>query len=142
MSGLLPSSSAHRPRATRVIPGSHQQKALSIHPDPALVRYICSGLENSFRVGFKRGSPLKPARSNLESASAHPEAVNEFIWKELSLSRLLGPFPRTADLSSLQVNRIGVVPKGHNTGKWRLITDLSFPHGASMNDGIDPLFCS
>ncbi len=42
----------------------------------------------------------------------------------------------------LQVNRIGVVPKGHNTGKWRLITDLSFPSGLSVNDGIDPQLCS
>ena len=107
-----------------------------------MARYICSGIENSFRVGFKRGSPLRPAQSNLESASAHPEAVNEFIWKELSLVRLLGPFPMTSDLSSFQVNRIGVVPKGHGMGKWRLITNLSFPHGASVNDGINPLFCS
>ena len=118
------------------------QKVLSIVPDPALARYICSSLENGFRVGFKWGSPLKPARSNLESASAHSEAVNEFIRKEFSLGRLLGPFHRTADLSSLQVNSIGVVPKGHNTGKWRLITDLLFPHGASVNDGMNPLFCS
>ena len=85
---------------------------------------------------------MKPAQSNLKSASAHLEAVNEFIQKELSLGRLLGPFPRIAALSSLPVNRIGVVPKGHNMGKWRLITDLSFPHGASVNDGINPLFCS
>ena len=26
--------------------------------------------------------------------------------------------------------------------KWRIITDLSFPHGQSVNDGIDPSFCS
>ena len=41
-------------------------------------------------------------------------------------------------IPDLQVNRFGVMPKGHNTGKWRLITDLSFPPGASVNDGIDP----
>ena len=33
-------------------------------------------------------------------------------------------------------------PKGHNTGKWRLITDLSFPPGESVNDGIDATLCS
>ena len=26
--------------------------------------------------------------------------------------------------------------------RWRLITDLSFPPGASVNDGIDPELCS
>jgi hypothetical protein len=40
------------------------------------------------------------------------------------------------------VNRFGVIPEGHNTGKWRLITDLSFPPGRSVNDGVDPDLCS
>eukprot|EP00731_Ephydatia_muelleri_P032810 Em0024g354a len=36
------------------------------------------------------------------------------------------------------LRRSGVVPKGHATGKWRLITDLSYPPGKSVNDGIVP----
>ena len=40
------------------------------------------------------------------------------------------------------MNRFGVIPEGHNTGKWRLITDLSFPPGRSVNDGVDPDLCS
>ena len=44
---------------------------------------------------------------------------------------MLGPFP------PLQVNKMGVIPKGHTPGKWRLITDLSSPTGTSMNDGIE-----
>ena len=35
------------------------------------------------------------------------------------------------------MKRISVIPKGHNTGKWRLITDL-YPNGLSVNDGINP----
>ena len=35
-----------------------------------------------------------------------------------------------------------MIPKGHNTGKWRLITDLSFPPDHSVNDGVDPILCS
>ena len=35
-----------------------------------------------------------------------------------------------------------MIPKGHNTRKWRLITDLSFPLNLSVNDGIDPSLCS
>ena len=35
-----------------------------------------------------------------------------------------------------------MIPKGHNTGKWHLITDLSYPPGESVNDGIDPDLCS
>ena len=40
------------------------------------------------------------------------------------------------------MSRFGVIPKGHGTGKWRLITDLSYPSGSSVNDGIDPNLCS
>ena len=37
---------------------------------------------------------------------------------------------------------MGIIPKGHTPGKWRLITDLSFPKGGSVNDGIDSQLCS
>lgn len=40
------------------------------------------------------------------------------------------------------INRMGLTPKGHTPGKWRLITDLSYPEGASVNDGILPRLCS
>ena len=42
----------------------------------------------------------------------------------------------------MQINRLGVVPKGCAAGKWHLITDLSFLEGRSVNDGIDLLVCS
>ena len=35
-----------------------------------------------------------------------------------------------------------LIPKGHNTGKWRLITDLSHPPGRSINDAITSEVCS
>ena len=110
-------------------------KALSPHPDQAFARYICDGLRFGFRIG-------KSASSNMLSASTHPKVVSDYIDKELRLGRMLGPFDLTRDLPSLHVNRFGVIPKGHNTGKWRLITDLSFPEGQSVNDGIDSSFCS
>ena len=60
------------------------------------------------------------------------------------MGRMLGPFSAHSltDLPPLHVNRLGVIPKGHNTGKWRLITDLSYPPGLSVNDGIDYDLCS
>ena len=78
----------------------------------------------------------------MSSAHMHRGVVTDYLQKELSLGRLLGPFQSTAMLPQLQINRFGVIPKGHNTGKWRLITDLSFPTGFSVNDGIDPLLCT
>ena len=55
---------------------------------------------------------------------------------------MLGPFYDNSHLPPLHFNRIGVIPKGHQAGKWRLITDLSFPHGMSVNGGIDRHMCS
>ena len=48
-----------------------------------------------------------------------------------------GPFP-SPPLPNLQVSSFGVIPKKGQPGKWRLIVDLSSPHGSSVNDGIDP----
>ena len=74
----------------------------------------------------------------MESARQHPGIIGEYLGKEPSLGRMLGPFPEGAQgLPQLHINRFGVIPKGHNTGKWCLITDLSFPPGLSVNDGID-----
>ena len=80
----------------------------------------------------------------MQSAHDHPEVIDDYLAKECSLGRMLGPFTMDdlAALPQYQINRVGVIPKGHGTGKWRLITDLSFPPERSVNDGIDPVLCS
>ena len=117
------------------------EAALGTHPDKAFVRYISNGLRHGFRVGFQHQSPLRSTTSNMPSALEHPDTVQRYIADELAKGRMLGPV--TPDLhSSLHINQFRVIPKGHNTGKWRLITDLSFPEGSSVNDGIEPELCS
>ena len=59
--------------------------------------------------------------------------IADCIAKELGKGRMIDPLPWRP---LLHVNRFGLIPKGHNNGKFCLITDLSFPHGASVNDGI------
>lgn len=68
--------------------------------------------------------------------------VQDYLREELVNGRMAGPFHSTEGLPPLHINRFGVIPKGHNTGKWRLITDLSFPCGRSVNDGIDSALSS
>ena len=48
--------------------------------------------------------------------------------------------PALGGLPPLHVNCFGVIPEGPQY--WRLITDLSYPPGLSVNDGIDPELCS
>ena len=113
------------------------EAALHGHPDWAFVRYLLDGLTQGFRIGFNRAHPLRSASANMGSAYLHPEVISSYLRRELSLGRMLGPFPLSFPASELHFNPCGVVPKGHNTGKWRLITNLSYPDGGSVNDGID-----
>ena len=117
------------------------ERALATHPDVVYARYICQGLRAGFRIGYCNKGTLRSATSNMESTRLHPEVVTEYLTKELGKGRMLGPFPPSWD-PYLHVNRVGLVPKGHNTGKFRLITDLSFPVGYSINDGIQSELCS
>ena len=111
------------------------------HPDSAFVSYILGGLQQGFRVGFDYTHPLRAAPRNMQSARLHPAVLDDYIQGEQASGRILGPF-RPGTLLGLHKNRMGVIPKGHTPGKWRLITDLSFPEGESVNDGIDPIICS
>ena len=115
--------------------------AVSSHPNRNFVTYICTGLRDGFRIGFTRTAPLRRALANMFSAVQHTETIDAYISKELKLGRILGPLA-TICHPAIHINRFGVIPKGHNSVKWRLITDLSYPPGNSINDGIDPKLCS
>ena len=123
------------------------RESLRDHPDPRYVKYVLDGIQYGFRVGFNRTSPLRSAQRHMLSAITLQEVVEDYVQSELENGRILGPVPipsgpRARVGTGFQFNRMGVVPKGHTPGKWRLITDLSFPEGASVNDGIDPAHCS
>ena len=77
----------------------------------------------------------------MHSARLHPSVVNAYIQSEVGEERIAGPFPPGC-IPELHINPMGVIPKGHTPGKWRLITDLSHPEGNSVNDGIEPRLVS
>ena len=114
---------------------------LATYPDQRFATYILQGLEQGFRVSFNYTHPLTASRRNMVSATQHPEVVERYIAGERAEGRFIGPLTQEA-AQGLHVSRIGVIPKGRVPGKWRLITDLSFPEGSSVNDGIDPALCS
>ena len=117
------------------------QARLQHHPDQTFARYICEGIQFGFHIGFDRGATqLKSAKRNMPSALNNPSVVDEYLAKELEEGRIIGPVS-PAQIAT-HVNRLGVIPKGGNPGAWRLITDLSFPSGHSVNDGVDPGLCS
>ena len=114
---------------------------LMSHPDRNLAQFMLDGICNGFRIGFtKQPSSLRAARSNLEGAREYPDVVTDYLATEISQYRVAGPFPPRA-IPQVHISRFGVIPKAQ-TGKWRLIIDLSYPKGHSENDGIPRLLCS
>ena len=63
--------------------------------------------------------------------------------EEVAAGRVLGPLPEEyVPASGWHVSHFGVIPKPHKPNKWRLIVDLLYPAGASVNDSISPALCS
>ena len=108
--------------------------ALSDHPDRQFASYILSGIENGFKVGFNRDQPLHSVSKNCLSADAHPQVITKYIREEAAAGRFLGPIADD-QVQFVQISKFGVIPKGHTSGKWRLITDLSSPGGGGGGGG-------
>ena len=111
------------------------------HPDRDFAGYVLQGIERGFRVGFNYSTRLQATARNMQSARLHTRVIGDYLAAELAGGRMLGPF-QPGSIRGLHINRMGVVPKGHTPGKWRLITDLSHPEGGSVNEGIPSEWCS
>lgn len=111
------------------------ERALEQHPDSNLKSYLLAGLRNGFRIGFSPSQQLQSASENMRSALINPEPVQKYLQTEVEAGRVLGPLDESLR-SHIHISRFGVIPKKHQPGKWRLILDLSFPSGKSVNDGI------
>ena len=100
--------------------------------------FLLHGLEFGFRIPFE--GPLPPlSMRNHRSVLTKPEVVTDMIAKEVSLERVAGPFSRPP-LSNFHSSPLGLVAK-KEPGAFRIIHDLSFPEGKSVNSGI-PSHCS
>jgi len=114
---------------------------LQPHPDRRFVKFILQGIAEGFRIGFNFTKELKSSGGNMDSAYQNSEVVARYIQEEVSLGRMIGPLPAVV-ARRVHCSPFGVIPKGHTPGKWRLIVDLSSPKKFSVNDGIDPSWCS
>ena len=100
-------------------------------------------LLNGFKFGFQipyEGPREHRFSKNHGSAKCNSKLVEEIIMKEVAVGRVAGPF-FSMPIRNLMISPVGLVPKS-TPGEMRLIFDLSFPNGSSINEGIPREYAS
>ena len=118
------------------------EQSLSTHTDQQFAHYILQGVSQGFRIGFHAPSlHLRSSTRNHPSSLVNQQVVSAYIEEEVAMGRMVGPIPPQLH-PSLHTSPIGLVPKGRDSGQFRMIVDLSAPDGHSTNDGISTDLCS
>ena len=107
---------------------------LGDYDDPMVIEFLHYGLpmsQNLFPI--TNGS----SQVNHKGAQDFPEAINQY-WEIEQANKLtvLGPFSHNPFLDRAASSPLNSVPKW-DSDKCRVILDMSFPMGTSVNDGID-----
>ena len=78
-----------------------------------------------------------PATSaiNHKGATEHPQALETYINKESSHDAVMGPYDKIPFQTKVGISPLSTRPKKESAER-RIILDLSFPIGQSVNDGI------
>ena len=130
-------------RVEGFLPIAEWEPYLSSHPDQRLAAFLRRGFQYGFRIGFDPAQPaVEPASScqNHNSVVYNPEVVSTYIAGEVDRGKLALHLDSRA--GPPHISPLGIIPKGGQPGKYRLICDLSSPQGGSINDGIDSALCS
>ena len=117
------------------------RKHLANHPDQDFAQFIVRGIREGFPIGVDHSASFISARRNMSSALENSQVIEEYLSKEVTAGNIFGPFSPSA-LPEVHINRFVVIPKKHQPGRWRLITDLSHHEGTSVNNAIDCALCS
>ena len=106
---------------------------LQDYPDYA----VCDFLEFGWLVGVDYASSLSSARvaHNHKGAMDFSSAVDSYLSMELDSGAVIGPFAGNPFSRPIVVSPLNSVPKA-NSAERRMILDLSWPSGSSINDAI------
>ena len=77
-----------------------------------------------------------PNKVNHKGATMFPEAIEQYLEREISMGATMGPFTIPPFISRIGISPLSSRLKRDSTSR-RIILDLSFPAGYSVNDGID-----
>ena len=92
-----------------------------------LIRY-------GFSLDFDHQIPLKSNESNHKSAVDFQDHVELYLQQEMNYGAILGPF-KDPPMKQMHISNFMTREKA-DSDKRRVIIDLSFPFGHSVNDGI------
>lgn len=104
---------------------------LKDYPDPSLIQMLTYG----FPANYSAEHPPAPTFSNHKESIPQRSHLLAYIEKEISHGALLGPFPLPPFSPWSQCSPIMTRPKS-TPNERRIIVDLSFPKGRSVNSGI------
>ena len=102
----------------------------SYDEDPGLVDL----LEFGFPLDVQGDVPVPTSYRNHKGARDFSNYISTYLDNEVSLHRLAGPFQSNPFSVPIHVSPLNTVPKDGN--ERRVIADLSWPHGTSINDHI------
>ena len=105
---------------------------------------VCDFLEFGFPIGAKDTSSLLSDINkkdlckfkNHKGANDFPE--NRYFQKEIASNAIIGPFKSNPFSSGIKISPLNSVAK-KDTSERRIILDLSFPKGRSINDHISKI---
>lgn len=97
-------------------------------------RELCDFLEFGFPINYVAETLPRPWFGNHASARDYPQAVRNYLSTECELGAMLGPYD-TPPLPFFHTSPMMTRPKKSSDAR-RVIVDLSWPNGASVNSGI------
>ena len=107
------------------------QQLLENYHDAEVIQWLKYG----FSVSHDDiGDPL-PASTNHLGATMFPNSINEYLTTELAHQAMMGPFTIPPFMERIGISPLSTRPKKDSSNR-RVILDLSFPWGRSVNDGI------
>ena len=95
-------------------------------------QYLLDGFTKGFKVGYS-GNPTSKFFSNHKSAETNPQIIDDYLSSEMSTGRIFGPVGKLPE--KFHCAPLGLVPK-KSKGEFRVIHDLSYPPGQSVNEYI------
>ncbi len=112
------------------------------YDDAEVVEFLRYG----WPVGVTSECPVNPKCKNHNGALEFPDQIDRYLEKEIAHGAVLGPFPVNPLYGDIHISPMNSVPKKDSEDR-RVILDLSYPRGRSVNDAIpkdsylgDPFF--